>query len=110
MIPSIFLKCFTVEDGADNFFQMSVSNYHSTARKVPKGRSSQVFIIFDAILPKQHVGNDAMGTAALGAKEPGHGRQFRPLHSHVTAPSRCLADSDETNSSGGTQKVRCCPP
>ena len=29
-------------------------------------------------LPKQHVGNDIMGTVALGEKEPGHGQQFRP--------------------------------
>ena len=51
--------------------QLSVRNYHSTKRNIPKDHRPQVFIIFDAnfyTCPNQHVGNDTMGTGALGAK------------------------------------------
>jgi len=52
---------------------------------------------------KWHNGNRSLRSIWTGSWPA-----IQALHSHVTAPSRCLADSGVTRTSGGTHKVRCC--
>jgi len=79
--PQSSSKALPLKMGQIFCSENSVRIYHSTTRKVPKiAQTSSIYHFWRDLfhLPKQHVANDTMGTAALGAKEPGHGQQFRP--------------------------------
>jgi hypothetical protein len=79
--PQSSWQTFPVEDGTDILCRnvcQKIPLYHAQSPKRTQFWSIYHFWRDLLHLPKQHVGNDTMGTAALGAKEPGHGQQFRP--------------------------------